>query len=175
MEILKMKRICILIILLFAFIACSSSNKNPVDLKNVNVEPGSDLNLVLEKVKTEEAEIFAPATYKMALEKHQEYMKDNKNDLTAVVGLYKETLKKVEGVKQSIPNVLEARIDAIKVGANKETVKFKDAEEDLLDITGDVESKGKLNKSKSDKLALQYRSIELTLIKEKYLKESQKA
>ena len=170
-----MKRICILIILLFAFIACSSSNKNPVDLKNVNVEPGSDLNLVLEKVKTEEAEIFAPATYKMALEKHQEYMKDNKNDLTAVVGLYKETLKKVEGVKQSIPNVLEARIDAIKVGANKETVKFKDAEEDLLDITGDVESKGKLNKSKSDKLALQYRSIELTLIKEKYLKESQKA
>jgi len=170
-----MKRICILIILLCTFVACSTANKNAVDLKTVNVEPGSDLNLILEKVKTEEAEILAPAAYKLAQEKHQDYIKDNKNDVNGVVGLYQEALKKVEAVKQSIPDLLVARIDAIKVGANLETLQFKDAEEDLLDITTDLEAKGKLNKSKSEKLTLKYRSIELTLIKDKYLKESKKS
>ena len=170
-----MKRIIILIILIVANISCSSINKKNADVKLVPNEISSDLNLILEKVKTEEADIYAPITYQIAQEKHQDYLKDNKNDLNVVVGLYKETLKKVEHVKQSMPALLEARIDAIKVGAHKETLQFKDVEEDLITLCGDLDADGKLNKSKAEKLTLQYRLIELTLIKEKYLKESQKA
>jgi len=170
-----MKRFILVIILIVACISCSFTNKKIADVKPVPIEISSDLNLILEKVKTEEAEIFAPITYQTAQEKHQDYLKDNKNDLNSVVVLYKEALKKVEHVKQSMPDLLEARIDAIKVGANTETVQFKDSEEDLLALCEDLDSKGKFNKSKSEKLSSQYRLIESTLIKEKYLKESQKA